>query len=59
MDELEKLRKESERLEMLLFAVVRNNCVLPTGLRLGKSQKEITQMTYATIDSLWDMIDRK
>lgn len=35
-----------EHLRMVLFMVARNNVVLPTGLKLGKSMEEINRMSY-------------
>lgn len=59
MDEVERLQRKMERLEVVLFAVVRNNAVLPLGLRLGKSEEEISRMTLATIDSIAKKINYK
>lgn len=35
-----------EHLRIVLFMVARNNVVLPTGLKLGKSMEEINRMSY-------------
>lgn len=35
-----------EHLRIVLFMVARNNMVLPTGLKLGKSMEEINRMSY-------------
>ena len=48
---------EKERLELTLFMAVRNSIVLPIGLKLHKSQKEITDMTKETIIEMQGMID--
>lgn len=48
---------EDEKTKLTLFMVVRNSQVLPTGMRLGKSEKEITDMTKKTIKELEKMID--
>lgn len=37
--------------------VVRNSKVLPAGIKLGKTEKEITDMTKETIKSLEKMIN--
>ena len=55
----EKLQRKVERLETILFAVVRNNAVLPLGLRLGKSEEEISRMTLATINEIEKNINYK
>lgn len=48
---------ELEKYKLMLFMVVRNNKVLPTGLKLNKSQKEITKKTKETIKELENMIN--
>lgn len=48
---------EEEITKLTLFMVVRNSQVLPTGMKLGKSEKEITDMTKETIKSLKKMIN--
>ncbi len=48
---------EAEKYKLMLFMVVRNSQVLPTGLKLNKSQKEITEKTKETIKELENMID--
>lgn len=50
---------EKERLELTLFMAVRNSIVLPIGLKLHKSEKEITDMTKETIIEMQGMIDYK
>lgn len=54
-----RLRAEKDKLEATLFTVVRNSIVLPVGLRRGKSQKEITDMTFDTMKELQAQIDYK
>lgn len=49
--------KEEEKLKLMLFMVVRNSQVLPTGMKLNKTEKEITDMTKATIKELEKMIN--
>lgn len=48
--------KSIERLEATLFVVVRNSIVLPVGMRMRKSQEEITKMTFNTIKELQTQI---
>lgn len=43
--------------ELALFMAIRNFKVLPKGLELGKTNKEINQMTYQTMQEVMDMID--
>lgn len=50
-----KLR--ADNLEVVLFAVIRNSMVLPVGMRMGKSKKEITDMTFDTMKELQTQID--
>ena len=52
-----KLTSKSRQLELVLFTVVRNFKVLPVGLSLGKTQKEITDMTLETIEEIKKAID--
>ena len=54
---LAELTIKSRQLELTLFMVVRNFKVLPVGLRLGKTQKEITDMTLKTIEEIKKSID--
>lgn len=54
---MSKLESKEELYLLTLFMVVRNSKVLPKGLELGKSQKEINKMTYKTISELACMID--
>ena len=49
--------KEEEKLRLMLFMVVRNSQVLPTGMKLNKTEKEITDMTKQTIKELEKMIN--
>lgn len=48
---------ELEKYKLMLFMVVRNSKVLPVGLKLNKSQKEITDKTKETIKELEKSID--
>ena len=52
-----KLTSKSRQLELTLFTVVRNFKVLPVGLSLGKTQKEITDMTLQTIEKIKQSIN--
>ena len=46
-----------EKFKLALFMVIRNSKVLPKGLELGKSEKEINKMTIDTMGAVMDMID--
>lgn len=50
---------DEEKLKLMLFMVVRNSKVLPIGMKLNKTEKEITDMTKETIKELEKMIDFK
>lgn len=43
--------------KIALFMVIRNSKVMPTGLKLGKSEEEINKMSYETMCELLMMID--
>ena len=49
--------KEEEKLKLMLFMVVRNSQALPVGMKLNKTEKEITDMTKQTIKELEKMIN--
>ena len=50
------LKERIEHLETTVFAIVWNNGVAPVGMRLGKSEAEIADMTLETIDEIEKMI---
>ena len=54
---MERLQKERDLFELMLFAVVRNSGVLSLGLTLHKTEEEISEKTFETIDELKKMID--
>ena len=51
--------KEEEKYKRALFLILRNNRVLPLGLRLGKSMPEINEMTYGTMENIVDAINHE
>lgn len=53
----EILNKMKNRYELALFMVIRNSIVLPKGIELQKSSKEINQMSYKTMCEVLTMID--
>lgn len=48
---------ELEKVQTALFVIVRNNTVMPEGLRLGKSMSEINRMSYETMLKVCEHID--
>ena len=57
--EISRLQEKLADTELLLFAVVRNRLILPIGLRLGKTQKEISEKTFETIERISEKVDRE
>lgn len=58
--ECERLEKREEILnkyKLVLFMVIRNSMVMPQGIKLGKADKEINEMSYETMCKLLTMID--
>ena len=56
-DALDKAREENKMLRLQMFAFVRNAAVLPVGRRLNKSEQEITDKTFETIEAARAMLD--
>ena len=56
-DALDKARAEIKMLRLQMFAFVRNSAVLPVGRRLNKSEREITDKTFETIEAAKAMLD--
>jgi len=46
-----------DKYKLALFMVIRNFKVLPKGIELGKSQKEINKMSYETMCEVLMMMD--
>ena len=53
---LYKAREENKMLRLQIFAFVRNSAVLPVGIRLCKSEQEITDKTFETIEAAKAML---
>lgn len=51
------LNKMKNKYKIALFMVIRNSTVMPTGIKLGKTAKEINQMSYKTMCEVLTMID--
>ena len=43
--------------KLAVFMVIRNSIVMPQGIKLGKTDKEINEMSYETMCSVLTMID--
>ena len=56
--EISRLQEKLADTELLLFAVVRGRLVLPIGVRLGKTEKEISEKTFETIERISEKVDR-
>ena len=53
----EILNKMKNKYKLALFMVIRNSTVMPKGVELGKTEKEINEMSYETMCSVLTMID--
>lgn len=53
----EILNKMKNKYKLALFMVIRNSTVMAKGVALGKTDKEINEMSYKTMCSLLTMID--
>ena len=52
-----RLERKLEEAQLLLFAVVRNTAVLPLGVKLVKTEKEIRAKTFETIVEIKKTVD--
>lgn len=53
----EILNKMKNKYKLALFMVIRNSIVMPQGIKLGKTDKEINKMSYETMCSVLTMIN--
>lgn len=53
----EILNKMKNKYKLALFMVIRNSMVMPQGIKLGKTDKEINEMSYETMCSVLTMIN--
>ena len=53
----EILNKMKNKYKLALFMVIRNSMVMPQGIKLGKTDKEINKMSYETMCSVLTMIN--
>ena len=51
------LNKMKKRYKIALFMIIRNSQVMPKGIELGKSDREINKMAYETMCEVLTMID--
>lgn len=51
------LNKMKNNYKIALFMVIRNSQIMPKGIKLGKSEKEINKMAYETMCEVLTMID--
>lgn len=56
--EISRLQEKLADTELLLFAVVRFILVLPIGVRLKKSEQEISEKTFETIERISEKVDK-
>ena len=52
-----RLERELGEAQLLLFAAVRNSAVLPLGIKLGKTEREISEKTFETIAEMKKIVD--
>lgn len=53
----EILNKMKNKYKIALFMVIRNSQIMPKGIKLRKSKKEINKMAYETMCTVLTMID--
>ena len=53
----EILNNMKNKYKLALFMVIRNSSVMLKGVKLGKTEKEINEMSYETMCSVLTMID--
>ena len=53
----ETLNEIKSKYKIALFMVIRNSQVMPVGMKLGKSKKEINKKAYETMCEVISMID--
>ena len=57
--EISRFQKKLADTELLLFAVVRFIWVLPIGVRLKKTEQEISEKTFETIERISRKVDKE
>ena len=56
-ERLEEIEEILNKYKLALFMVIRNSMVMPQGIKLGKTDKEINEMSYETMCSVLTMIN--
>ena len=56
-ERLEEREEILNKYKLALFMVIRNSMVMPQGIKLGKTDKEINEMSYETMCSVLTMIN--
>ena len=56
-ERLEEREEILNKYKLALFMVIRNSIVMPQGIKLGKTYKEINEMSYETMCSVLTMIN--
>lgn len=51
------LNKMKNKYKLALFMVIRNSMVMPQGIKLAKTDKQINEMSYETMCSVLTMIN--
>ena len=46
-----------EKYKLALYKVVKRNKVMPAGIKIGKTNEEINEMSKKTMEELWKQID--
>ncbi len=53
------LNKMKQHYKIALFMVIRNSQVMPLGVKIGKTEKEINKKAYETMCQVLNMVDFK
>ena len=46
-----------EKYKLALYKVIKLNKVMPSGIKIGKTNEEINEMSKKTMEELWKQID--
>lgn len=49
--EIKELVDENNYLRLMMFMLIKNTAVMPIGMKLGKSESEINQMAYGSMEA--------
>jgi len=53
----EQTEEELHKYKLALFSIIRNNVVMPSGIKLGKTRREINRMSIETEEEIIKSID--